>query len=464
MTLGVSSGLMKAMLDAIHGSDEKIGGQAITTLRVGLDPTATEILVTSTIGFGEFKDGLGNGRVVVGSEIIDFSARAVAEFTGLTRGVQSTIVQPRYPAGTIVYDEAQNASAIDHVRRGFLVNFALGEDLNIVGRNLGLKKCVGVPDDTWREVIREVAYLAKQPLGAIETALNALLGAGNFELFERAVTQPHKFFVVVAQALATDLTGKFFVNSGEPQVTQGGAIVDVDYPIASTPFIGAAAAGSIRGVSGAFLIDGEVFVLNDGVNPAVTFEFDDDSSVVPSATLRPVDFTSADTEEDVRDAMILAITSAPTLAIDPTLLSVNLIALLNAIVGVAGNQTITSTVADPVWAVTGMAGGQDAGVQGVVGVYEATVATLEGVRDGQTNLFTGGSFVGQQVTLGTDPGAGVDVLVDYNAFQAHYAPEEVFRNDGTDFPPYFSDNLLATRCLVDQVRAAGTSAELSVAQ
>lgn len=463
MTAQVGSGLLRAILDAVHGADELIGGQAVTRLRIGLDAGDTEILVDSTVGFGEYRDGTGDGRVVVGGEIIDCAGRTLDSFTGLTRGLDSTRVRERYPANTVVYDLSQNRSALDWVRRGFLVRFAIGSDLDQVGRNLGLHRCPGLIDDTWRKIIEDVAYLAKQPPSAIIAALDALQGPGNYFFYERAVTSPQRFFVSVDVPQADSLQGRFFLNSGEPQLTGVGGVFDVDYDIVSVPFLGAVALGNLRVVGGGFLIDGETFILDDGANPAVTFEFDDDGSVVESPTLRQVVFAASDTEEQLRDAIIAAITVAPTLDIAASILDAQRVLLTHQTIGVAGNQAIVETVADPIFLATGMAGGFAVGVQGVLGVFDDTPATRDGMREGFTNYFTGGSFVGTEITLGTDPGSGTAVLVDYNSHPSHYlAPDAAFQNDGTDFPPYFADNLLAARCLLDQVRAAGVGVELSV--
>ncbi|MCZ6870545.1 MAG: hypothetical protein O7G84_13670 [Gammaproteobacteria bacterium] len=461
MTTQKGSGLFSAMLDAIHGSDEKLGGQAVTQLRVALEPGATEILVISTIGFGEFEDGTGDARVVVGSEIISCSARTNDTFTIDERGIDSTIIQPRYPTNSVVFDESRNTSALDLTRRGMLVNFAIGADLDVVGRNLGVEKCPGLTDSIWRDIIKSVAYLAKQPLGAIQIALEALLGPAGFVLFERTVSSPNRFFVEVVTAPTPSLQGKFFLNYGEPQVVQAGGIVDVTFPITGVPFDGAPAIGNIRVVSGSALVDGEVFVLDDGTNPAVTYEFDDNGSVIPSPTLRAVAFTATSSEEDVRDAIVAAIAGTPTLDITGALLGIQNVTLTHQSPLASGNVAVTTTVAAPLFVVTGMAGGEDPGTIGVTGVFLDIPSSREGLRDGLTNFFTGGSFVGSQITLGTDPGPGTLVIVDYNAHPAHYVAPIAFVNDGTDFPPYFSDNLLGAQCLLDQVRAAGVGVELS---
>ena len=64
--MAVLSGLMKAILDAIQGQDELIAGQRITQLTAPLFAADTEINVVSTIGFGEFRDGWGDAKIIIG--------------------------------------------------------------------------------------------------------------------------------------------------------------------------------------------------------------------------------------------------------------------------------------------------------------------------------------------------------------------------------------------------------------
>lgn len=109
--------------------------------------------------------------------------------------------------------------------------------------------------------------------------------------------------------------------------------------------------------SAVVVLDTETFILNDGSNPAVTFEFDDDDSVTETATLRKVDITTAADEDDVRDAMITAINNAPTLDITAEANGAGIVKLTNDTPGTAGNQTITETVVSGNFTVAGMAGG-----------------------------------------------------------------------------------------------------------
>jgi len=115
------------------------------------------------------------------------------------------------------------------------------------------------------------------------------------------------------------------------------------------------AEGDITTIEAALINDGEVFVLNDGANPAVTFEFDKDGSVVETDTLRQVDLSGGGDADAVRDLIIAAINSAPVLEITASnggAATVDLVGLP----GTAANNAITDTVLNVGFTHTGMAG------------------------------------------------------------------------------------------------------------
>lgn len=75
------------------------------------------------------------------------------------------------------------------------------------------------------------------------------------------------------------------------------------------------AVGHITCVDEASITDGDTFVLDDNSNPAVTFEFDKNGSVVETPTLRAVNLAGGETAEAVAQLVIAAVNAAPTLDI-----------------------------------------------------------------------------------------------------------------------------------------------------
>jgi hypothetical protein len=226
------SGLWKAAIDAILGQTERYAGQAITELTtpLAIDEVATAN-VASTIRFGVEVDDTTISVLLIGGEIVLATGRTLTSFTTLSRGYRTTA--PRlHPPGTLVYDLTRNRTALDLVRRGFFVRTARLEDLDVIGRNLGLHKCPGLDEETWRALIQVMAYLPNQPIDAFKRVLDVFPGIGNYEIVEDLITNPSQVFVFVNIPTSNSLRGKFFLNGGEPQVADGaGLTVTTTYPI-----------------------------------------------------------------------------------------------------------------------------------------------------------------------------------------------------------------------------------------
>jgi hypothetical protein len=140
-------------------------------------------------------------------------------------------------------------------------------------------------------------------------------------------------------------------NANLPAVPLDSSLPKPTFTLAAT-----AATGSITVVPGANLIDGETFTLNDGTNTPTVFEFNSTGGV--GAGHVPVAFTVLDTAATVKAAVIAAINGViGTLTITASSGSLSVVTLTNDSTGTLGNQTITETVADPGFHVSGMSGG-----------------------------------------------------------------------------------------------------------
>lgn len=125
---------------------------------------------------------------------------------------------------------------------------------------------------------------------------------------------------------------------------------------------GVAASGRLTNILASLLapgVDTDTFILNDGVNPAVTFVFDDDASIVETPTLRAVAHNGTQNANQMRDLVVAAINTAPTLDITaaPDVFNGEVAELLNDATGVAGNVAIVETVSDASFIASGMVGG-----------------------------------------------------------------------------------------------------------
>ena len=131
---------------------------------------------------------------------------------------------------------------------------------------------------------------------------------------------------------ATDRTG-VPVEDGADAGNLDSCFAEIIDPVTGTALvIDGRATGTITTPGGVQLVDTETFILNDGANPAVTFEFDDNVSVVESNTLRRVVLAATDDSDAIAAAMLAAVNGAPVLTISGVV----------STVGVAATGTLTT--------------------------------------------------------------------------------------------------------------------------
>lgn len=146
----------------------------------------------------------------------------------------------------------------------------------------------------------------------------------------------------------------------------------------TTPVQGAKADGGITCVPKADLIDGEQFVIDDGINLAVTFWFNQTGGYTPGGgyddTNIEVDISGDTTDSEVAITVAAAINGAPTLNIyaapnsNPFL--DHIVRCENTVGGSHGNVAMTETVVNATFSVSGMSGGTDDTLEGVWEYYD----------------------------------------------------------------------------------------------
>lgn len=220
-------GLLQALVEALHGGDNDLAGQYVTRLTAPLSADETTTMeVQATPGFGENTDGASDALLLVNGEVIFAAARTDTTFDTLSRGQESTSAK-LHPEGSLVYDLSQNVSARDLVRRGLLVDFARGLDLDVIGSNLGLTKCPTIGEEQWRRFIKAVAYLPKMTWDAFNEAMLALTNdATAYTILEEPIRDPYNVTVEVVAPSSTGLRGRFYLNSGTPGAWTGHYLAD----------------------------------------------------------------------------------------------------------------------------------------------------------------------------------------------------------------------------------------------
>lgn len=118
-------------------------------------------------------EGAPGGLFVRGEEI-SYSSKTSNTFAGLTR---DDSVSQAYPAGEPVFF-AGGRSDMDGAREALSVDTAAGAFLDVLGLNLGVPRYGGCDDDTYRRLIRVLAYQAgRGTTTGIGEVLDVIVGA-----------------------------------------------------------------------------------------------------------------------------------------------------------------------------------------------------------------------------------------------------------------------------------------------
>lgn len=152
----------------------------------------------------------------------------------------------------VVADFSRTFSAVDRTRRAFLLEYATGTDLDVIGQNLGVPRPPELSDDeTYRALIKSTAYSPRGTIHALELALTALLGAGNFEIFEDltlgSINHPARVYF-----RRTDLggseqnAGKAFLEGPEYRPPVSTTQIDATEPLLTVQGVRLAPEGGLR--------------------------------------------------------------------------------------------------------------------------------------------------------------------------------------------------------------------------
>lgn len=192
-------------------------GYAIPTGATPSSKVVRVLPVESVLDWGE------TGKVGIEGVVYYYDSRTDTELQGVTHvrgGVITAGLKASHHIEATVIDLSRNRSALDLVRRAMLVAYAEGEDLNALGRNLGVNRYPFLAsDEIFREIVQALAYNPKGTVFGLELALNALVGEGNYEIIEDLITYPCTVFVRLLGAAVTDeiSAGKTYLTGPELQ-------------------------------------------------------------------------------------------------------------------------------------------------------------------------------------------------------------------------------------------------------
>jgi len=177
---------------------------------------------------------VGGGSPVTGANVpgkwsapltLELYARVTATLSNGSARTSITVTsgtgaRQAHAVASHVLDTSRTYSTLDLTRARFLVDTAVGDDLNVIGRNIGVTRPPNLhSDDAFREVIKTIAYMPKGTLYGIELALTAFFGAGNFEVWENFPTSRCTVFIRLRNGLglSTSALGRSYLSVAENQ-------------------------------------------------------------------------------------------------------------------------------------------------------------------------------------------------------------------------------------------------------
>ncbi|MFA4944429.1 MAG: hypothetical protein WC789_06985 [Lentisphaeria bacterium] len=193
----------------------EVGGYRQTRLTAEVAAGDGNLFVETTL------DWPAAGEVGVDGVVYEYTGITPTAFTGISH-VRAGVVTPgaacAHRLGSTVADLTREWSALDKARRGFLVDTAEGEDLTTLARNLGVPRLrMFTSDAQYRGVVRAIAYCPRGTLWALEQALTALVGAGNYEIYEDLVKDPCRVTIRIDPAVlaSAGAPGKAWMTTEE---------------------------------------------------------------------------------------------------------------------------------------------------------------------------------------------------------------------------------------------------------
>lgn len=206
------------IIDVIPNTSIEIDNPSGYTIPTGATPSsiATRVLPVESV-----LDWDAEGKVGIDGVVYYYSDRTDTELLGISHvrgGVFTAGVKKLHHIESPIINLNRKRSALDLVRRAMLVAYAEGEDLNALGRNLGVNRYPFLAsDEIFRQIVEALAYNPKGTVFGLELALNALVGEGNYEIVEDLINYPCTVFIRLLGAAVTDSIseGKTYLTGPE---------------------------------------------------------------------------------------------------------------------------------------------------------------------------------------------------------------------------------------------------------
>lgn len=200
----------QAILDAVGEEINDLCGVWITRLTEPALLGATSLKVETTVALTPSGFFLIEGRRhsfnAVDPVTLSISPALYSNYRAMTPVVCLTRILP----------------GMDAAKNQLFIDTAEGEFLDAIGRNYRVDRPDGVGDVVFREIIKATAFLPRSTLYALETVLDAFVGAGLYEIFEDRVNHPKKVFLTINDDVSAVAFKSYLTNQEELAPFDGG--------------------------------------------------------------------------------------------------------------------------------------------------------------------------------------------------------------------------------------------------
>ena len=188
-------GILEATSNIIGESDNEIGGLYSTRLvSVGNIGDST-IEVESTLNWSYPGKLCIQGVVYYYVSIVDTT---IGGLYYINEGIIEFGLAKIHNIYSEVLNLNEDLNAIQLAKKSLWVDYAEANYLDAIGRKYGLpRKPLYGDDDAYRDIIKAVAFSPRGAIYGIELALDALLGVGNYEIYEDLIKYPNIVFIKI---------------------------------------------------------------------------------------------------------------------------------------------------------------------------------------------------------------------------------------------------------------------------
>jgi len=188
-------GILEATSNIIGEADNEIGGLHSTRLASLGNIGDSTIDVESTLNWSYPGKLIIQGIVYYYVSIVDTT---IGGLYYINEGAIEFGLAKIHSIGSEVLNLNENLNAIQLAKKSLWIDYAEAEYLDAIGRKYGLpKKPLYGDDATYREIIKAVAFSPRGTVYGIELALNALIGVGNYEIYEDLIKYPNIVFIKI---------------------------------------------------------------------------------------------------------------------------------------------------------------------------------------------------------------------------------------------------------------------------